>query len=101
MRRGDARGQTPCVSAPSALALVWVAAQSGHVGYYASRPLWATRHCAGRPHQYCASGLHAEAGPLALNYLFKFFRFNSNFVNLKNLHRIHLNSENYETKFLG
>jgi hypothetical protein len=51
--------------------------------------------------QHCASGPHTEAGPLALNYFFKIFQFNSNFANFKNLHKIHLKSENYETNFAG
>jgi hypothetical protein len=42
-RASVARGWTPCVSAPSALTVVWAVTQPGHAGYYASRPLWAVR----------------------------------------------------------
>jgi hypothetical protein len=65
MHAGVARGRTPHVSAPSALAVVWAPAQPGCTGYCAIMPPWATRRY--------ASGPHAEAGPLALSFFFKFF----------------------------
>jgi hypothetical protein len=34
-------------------------------------------------------------------FVFQIFWLNSYFANFKNLHRIHLNSEDYETNFVG
>jgi hypothetical protein len=57
--------------------------------------------CSTRPHQHCASGLRAEAGMLALFCFSKFSDLVQIITNFKNLHRIHLTSENFETNFVG
>jgi hypothetical protein len=69
------------------------------VGHAPSSVPWAARHRASRPPRTVLTG-RAEIGPLALIYFPEFSELVQIIANFKNLHMIHLTSENYEIIFL-
>jgi hypothetical protein len=83
--------RTPHVSASSVLAVAWVdrCAMGRAIA------------CSVGPRLYCAIRPLAEAGLLALFCFSKFSDLVQIIANFKNLHRIHLASENYEANFDG
>jgi hypothetical protein len=83
--------RTPHVSMSSALAVAWAGRCA--VGHSIT---WSAG-----PRRYCASGPCTEASPLDLFCFSKFSDLVQIIANFKNLHRIHLTLENYETKFVG
>jgi hypothetical protein len=88
------RPPPPLLRAPTHPVFVWAAP--------APDSLWATHHRRIRgPHRYCANRPRAEAGSLALFCFSKFSDLVQIIANFKNLHMIHLTSENYETNFVG